>query len=141
MIILDTNILEKAKLGTTSTDLLKTIGTSGVDVVAVPTVVMEELIAHRSVPERRKYERAAQVLNSIAESSPWPYSPKPPVFDRGRFRDYWFDRYSEIVTVIPTSGAALQEAVHRETHVLAPCKEFGEGKKTEKSAGATRRSG
>lgn len=136
MIILDTNILEKAKLGTTSTDLLKVIGTSGVDVVAVPSVVMEELISHRIVPERRKYEKAAQALASIAESTPWPYSPKPPVFDAQRFSDYWYGRYTEIVTVINTSGAALQEAVRRETHVLPPCKEVeAGGKKLEKVGG------
>ncbi|MFE2596005.1 PIN domain-containing protein [Streptomyces sp. NPDC059396] len=135
MIILDTNILEKAKLGTTSTDLLKTIGTSGVDVVAVPSVVMEELIAHRIVPERRKYERAAQALSSIAESTPWPFSPKPPAFNHERFRNHWYDQYAEIVTVIPTSRAALQEAFHRETHVLAPCKEVEAGGKTEKVGG------
>lgn len=135
MIILDTNILEKAKLGTTSTDLLKTIGTSGVDVVAVPSVVMEELIAHRIVPERRKYERAAQALNSIAESTPWPYSPKLPVFDHDRFRDHWSRQWGEIVSVLRTSGEALHEAMHREAHVLAPCKEVETGQKTEKVGG------
>ncbi|MFD5670617.1 PIN domain-containing protein [Streptomyces anthocyanicus] len=124
MIILDTCIIEKFALHSTSSDLLKTIRTSGADVVAVPSVVMDELVAHRVVPHRRKHEKATALLQSLAESTPWPERLDPPRLDLDRLQQHWRDQFGEIVDVVETSAQALRTALHRETNVLPPSKEI-----------------
>ncbi|MGV9251372.1 PIN domain-containing protein [Streptomyces sp. NPDC003697] len=122
MIILDTNILHSFALDSVSTDLLTTIRTSGVEDVAVPWVVLEELTSHRAVPYRKKYEAAQQILRSVRSSTPWPVSAELVPLDLERFQDHWREKYRAIVDVIPTSERALAEAVVREANALAPCK-------------------
>ncbi|MFE7072644.1 PIN domain-containing protein [Streptomyces sp. NPDC057620] len=122
MIILDTCILEKVPFDSTSADLLKTIGASKVDVVAVPEIVMSELVSHRAVPQREKHEKAVEAFKNYKESSPWPVEGRAPALDFGRLDDHWRKQWGEVVSVVETSADALREAFRREAMLLEPCK-------------------
>ncbi|MFJ6492027.1 PIN domain-containing protein [Streptomyces californicus] len=135
MIILDTCILEKVPFDSTSADLLKTIQTSGVDVVAVPDVVMIELTSHRVVPQREKHEKAVQAVENFAKSLPWPAAWPKPALDLDRLAQHWQKRWEEVVTVIPTSPAALLEGIRRESMALPPCKRVEASGDTHKIGG------
>ncbi|NEA20180.1 PIN domain-containing protein [Streptomyces halstedii] len=135
MIILDTCILEKVPFDSTSADLLKTIQTSGVDVVAVPDIVMIELTSHRVVPQREKHEKAVQAVENFAKSLPWPAKAPKPTLDLDRLALHWQKRWEEVVTVIPTSPAALREGIRRESMALPPCKRVEASGDTHKIGG------
>ncbi|RWZ77848.1 hypothetical protein EQK42_00520 [Streptomyces albidoflavus] len=136
MIILDTCILEKVPFDSTSADLLKTIQTSGVDVVAVPDIVMIELTSHRVVPQREKHEKAVQAVENFASSLPWPAAKAPrPDLDLDRLALHWQKRWEEVVTVIPTSPATLREGFLRESMALPPCKRVEASGETHKIGG------
>ncbi|MEU0249750.1 hypothetical protein ABZ192_36670 [Streptomyces sp. NPDC006235] len=75
MIILDTSLLRSFALDSVSTDLLRTIRTSGVDRVAVPWVVLEELTAERAVPYREQCEKVRAALQSLHNAAPGPGGP------------------------------------------------------------------
>ncbi|WP_329446593.1 PIN domain-containing protein [Streptomyces canus] len=123
MIILDTNILTKSGIDSATTDLVKIIRTSGIERVAVPWVVLEELTAHRAVPYRRKYEAAEAALRSLTEGTPWPIRVPLPQMNLQRFQDEWREKWLAVVDVIPTSEAALKQALMREANLLPPCKQ------------------
>jgi hypothetical protein len=123
LIILDTNILRGFNLDSVSSDLLKTIRTAGVETVAVPWVVLEELASHRAVPYREKHEAAAKALNRFRRATPWLVIPnRVEQLDLERFQQHWRDQYLAVVDEIPTSETALREAAFREMNVLPPCK-------------------
>ncbi|MFF8931531.1 PIN domain-containing protein [Streptomyces longwoodensis] len=123
MIILDTNILTKSDIDSATTDLVKIIRASGVERVAVPWVVLEELTAHRAVPYREKYEAAAAAVNSLKAGTPWQIPVTLPQMDLPRFQEEWRRKWLSVVAVVPTSEAALKEAVIREANLLPPCKQ------------------
>ncbi|MEV4048824.1 PIN domain-containing protein [Streptomyces sp. NPDC049744] len=123
MIILDTSILRSFALDSVSTDLLRTIRTSGVDRVGVPWVVLEELTAQRAVPYREHYEKARAALQNLHKAAPWPQGSLVPL-DLESFQEHWRDRYRTIVEVLPTSEEALREGLQREMNVLPPCRFF-----------------
>lgn len=121
MIILDTCILENFSLDSISSDLLKTIATSGVDVVAVPDVVMTELVSHRVIPQREKHEKAVDAFQNYATSSPWLVVTQAPDLDLERLTKHWRAKHEEIVQVVDVSASALREAYRRESMHLPPC--------------------
>lgn len=133
MIILDANILTKSGIDSATTDLVKIIRTSGVERVVVPWVVLEELTAHRAVPCRRKYEAAGAALRSLKDGTPWPIRVTLPRMDLQRFQDEWRD----VVDVVPTSEAALKQALMQEANLLPLCKRvaINEGGDTAKIGG------
>ncbi|MER7477422.1 PIN domain-containing protein [Streptomyces sp. NPDC126510] len=122
MIILDTNILRSFKLDSVSSDLLKTIRTTGIESVGVPWVVLEELASHRAVPYREKHEAAVQAVENFRKTTPWQVAALLPPLDLKHFHAHWREQYLEIVDEIPTSEFALREATFREANVLPPCK-------------------
>ncbi|MFD9047221.1 PIN domain-containing protein [Streptomyces zaomyceticus] len=119
---MDTNILYKKPLDSVTTDLLKTIRTSGGEGVAIPSVVLEELVAHRAVPYRERYESLSANLKSHLESTPWHAPTHLYPIDLERFQEHWRDKYREFLDVLPASVDTLEEAVRREANVLPPCK-------------------
>ena len=135
MIILDTCILEKFSLDSTSSDLLKTIRTSGVDVVAVPDIVMSELVSHRVLPQREKHEKAVEAFKNYRESSPWPIEVPAPALGLDKLTAYWRGKFGEVVNVVETSASALREAFQREAMLLEPCKRVEVEKKKYKIGG------
>ncbi|MGW2100391.1 PIN domain-containing protein [Streptomyces olivaceoviridis] len=122
LIILDTCILRECGLGSSSTDLLRTIRTAGAQGVAVPWMVLEELAAQQAVKYAQKHEAAERALKALAEVTPWafptPLAPAAP----DNVREHWRTEWRGVVDVIPTSETALREAAFREANGLAPCK-------------------
>jgi predicted nucleic acid-binding protein len=137
LIILDTNILTKSDIDSATTDLVKIIRASGVERVAVPWVVLEELTSHRAVPYREKYEAAEAALSSLKEQTPWQMRVTLPQMDLQRFQEEWRRRWLDVVDVVPTSEAALKQALIREANLLPPCKQVtvSAGGDTEKIGG------
>ncbi|KUO00077.1 PIN domain-containing protein [Streptomyces caeruleatus] len=137
LIILDTNILTKSGIDSATTDLVKIIRASGIERVAVPWVVLEELTAHRAVPYRRKYEAAEAALRSLTEGTPWPIRVPLPQMDLQRFQEEWREKWLDVVDLVPTSEAALKQALIREANLLPPCKQvtINEGGDTAKIGG------
>lgn len=123
MILLDTNILRGMSLSSVSADLIKTIRAAGVQEVAVPWVVMEELAAQHAVRYKGRYDDAHDAVEALRRATPWPMPQLiTPDLDLERVRRHWRDLYSALVDVLPASASVLQEAVFREANLLAPCK-------------------
>ncbi|AEM80999.1 hypothetical protein Strvi_1246 [Streptomyces violaceusniger Tu 4113] len=129
MIIMDTCILRECGLGSSSADLLRTIRQVGIERVAVPWMVMEELAAQQAVKYQQKFRAAEDAVRALQQATPWSIrtmllgNPAP-----DRVRQHWRDAYGTIVDVIPTSESALREAAFREANALAPCKASDGGK-------------
>ncbi|QIY99438.1 PIN domain-containing protein [Streptomyces sp. S1D4-11] len=122
MIILDTNMLWGVTPDNASVDLLKTIRASGVQGVAVPWMVMEELAAQRALRHQEKYDAAYEAVKELRKNTPWHISTRLPDYEPEKVRQHWRDALGAIVEVLPPSAWALQEAAFREANVLAPCK-------------------
>ncbi|MDI9829705.1 PIN domain-containing protein [Streptomyces sp. KAU_LT] len=123
MIILDTNILRGISLRGVSADLLKTIRAAGVEQVAVPWTVMEELAAQQAVRYQGKYDEAHAALEALRKVTPWGVAKQSmPPYQVERVREHWRDLYSALVDVVPVSADVMQEAIFREANLLAPCK-------------------
>ncbi|MEU5314382.1 PIN domain-containing protein [Streptomyces sp. NPDC021562] len=122
MIILDTNMLWGVTPDNASVDLLKTIRASGVQGVAVPWIVMEELAAQRALRHQEKYDAAYEAVNELRKQTPWHITTRLPDYEPERVRQHWRDALGAVVDVLPPSAWALQEAAFREANVLAPCK-------------------
>jgi hypothetical protein len=84
-------------------------------------VVLEELTAHRAVPYREKYEATEAALRSLKEGTPWQIRVTVPQMNLQRFQDDWRRRWLGVVDVVPTSEAALKQALIREANLLPPC--------------------
>ncbi|MEU5497961.1 PIN domain-containing protein [Streptomyces griseofuscus] len=125
MIILDACILRGSGLNSSSTDVLRAIRTAGVEGVAVPWMVMEELSAQQAIKYRKQYEAAAQAIESLGKLTPWGLGYPMPDMDLDRLREHWRKQWSSVVDVIPTSEAALREGAFREANGLAPCRDDG----------------
>ncbi|MFJ2154480.1 PIN domain-containing protein [Streptomyces microflavus] len=126
MIILDTNILYTGPDNVT-TDLLRTIGTSEVERVGLPAVALAELVAHKVVPFRKRYEKAASAWEGVAEDTPWHIPQHLPPVDLTRLDEHWRRRFGEVAETIVGSEDVLHEALVREANLLPPCKLVGEG--------------
>jgi hypothetical protein len=138
LILLDTNILRGISLSSVSADLIKTIRAAGVQEVAVPWAVMEELAAQHAVRYKEKFDDAHAAVAALRRDTPWPIPQLTlPDFAPERVRQHWRDRYSALVDVLPVSASVLQEAVFREANLLAPCKLVGvKGQEKQEKVGA-----
>ncbi|MDH6189140.1 hypothetical protein M2168_002172 [Streptomyces sp. CZ24] len=134
MIILDSNILWDIKPDDPMADLLRVLRSTGTQKVAVPWLVLEELVGQQAIKYREKQERLIEAKKAVEEVSPWQrphYSsaanPPPPI-RLETCRRHWRGVYTDIVDVIPTSEGALREGAFREMNALAPCKKGQKGK-------------
>lgn len=93
MILLDTNILRGISLSSVSADLIKTIRAAGVQEVAVPWAVMEELAAQHAVRYKEKFDDAHAAVAALRRDTPWPIPHLTlPDFAPERVRQHWRDR-------------------------------------------------
>ncbi|MDO0939151.1 PIN domain-containing protein [Streptomyces sp. DG2A-72] len=131
MIILDTCILRGLSLEDSSADFLRTIRaiasdgiavSAGADDVAVPWMVMEELVAQKAVKYAEMHAAAAAAIDSVSRLTPWELEASLAPCDLERYREHWCKVYGEIAATIPTSETALREALFREANALPPCK-------------------
>ncbi|RWZ77851.1 hypothetical protein EQK42_00535 [Streptomyces albidoflavus] len=129
MIILDSNILWDIKPDDPMADLLRVLRSTRTQKVAVPWLVLEELVGQQTIKYREKHEKAVESEKALAEVSPWRVSTeKIPSLQLERARRYWRGVYRDIVDVIPSSEEALREGAFREMNALAPCKKGQKGK-------------
>ncbi|MEV5309147.1 PIN domain-containing protein [Streptomyces sp. NPDC052610] len=122
MIILDTSILFRTTLRHANADLIRTIRAAGVEEVAVPWTVMEELAAQKTIAYRDKHAAARAALGALQEDTPWRLPQNLPSLDLERVREHWRKEFAELVDVLPVSESVLQESLFREANALAPCK-------------------
>ncbi|MEU6814027.1 PIN domain-containing protein [Streptomyces sp. NPDC046860] len=132
---MDTSILWSITPDRASADLLKTIRATGVESVAVPWTVMEELAAQRALKHKAKYDAAYAAVEALRTNTPWGLPTQLPDYEPERVRQHERDSFAAIVDVLPQSAQVLQEAAFREANVLAPCKqlEMKAGKKPVKT--------
>ncbi|GAA3299100.1 hypothetical protein GCM10020295_36420 [Streptomyces cinereospinus] len=135
LIILDTCIIRGLGLESASAELLRTIRESGIEDVAVPWIVMEELAAQHAVTYMTKYAAAVGALETLQRATPWELPGMMTARNPERVREHWRAAYRGIVNVIPTSDAALREAALREANALPPAS------KAEKAGGRGPKSG
>ncbi|MFJ6901912.1 PIN domain-containing protein [Streptomyces hokutonensis] len=122
MIILDTNILRGCRLESSSADFLRTLRTVGVERVAAPWLVLEELAAWKAVEYTQKYDAAAKATKSLTRVTPWDIDVPLGPCDTERVREHWRKQYAAVVEVLETSERALRDGMVREANGLAPCK-------------------
>ncbi|MGW3971190.1 PIN domain-containing protein [Streptomyces ardesiacus] len=123
MIILDTNLLWGVRSSDdASVDLLKTIRATGVQGVAVPWTVVEELAAQRTLRYKEKYDAAFDAIKALRANTPWHSNARMAALETEKVRQHWRDAFGAIVDVLPPSTSVLQEAAFREANVIPPCK-------------------
>jgi hypothetical protein len=124
LIILDTNMLWGVSPDNASVDLLKTIRATGVQGVAVPWTVMEELAAQRALKYQEKYDAAFHAHKALRLITPWETNAVMQPLETEKVRRYWRDAFAAILEVLPPSASVLQEAAYREANVIPPCKQL-----------------
>ncbi|WP_327345974.1 PIN domain-containing protein [Streptomyces europaeiscabiei] len=128
MIILDANILKGVSLRGPEAELLRTIRTSGVERVAAPWIVFEELAAQQVLLYGAKHETALDAVTALDKATPWAKVALPVKASPEMVRGYWRKRYTELAEPLQTSLTAYEQALFREANLLAPCKTINSGK-------------
>ncbi|MEU0414387.1 PIN domain-containing protein [Streptomyces griseorubiginosus] len=122
MIILDTSILRTFNPDSSSADLLRAIRTLDAERVAAPWTVLTELCAQQAIKYREQYEKAAQAVETLRNTTPWPLEVPLGPCDEDAFRDHWRSKWLEVVEEIPTSAEAVLQGIFRESNNLPPCR-------------------
>ncbi|MFJ7423822.1 PIN domain-containing protein [Streptomyces uncialis] len=122
MIILDTNTLWGLTPEHSSTDLLRAVRAAAEVPVAVPWMVLEELVAQRAAEYQEGYERAAGAVAGLRRVTPWVPGATAGPCETAAVRQHWQQQWRKTVGVIPTSERALREAAVREANALRPCR-------------------
>ncbi|MFE0545219.1 PIN domain-containing protein [Streptomyces sp. NPDC058891] len=122
MIIFDTNALNLLPPDSPRADLIRKLRQSGHHRVAVPWMVLEELVAHQAKLYPVKHQAALNTLERLREVLPWDLESVLEPLDLERFLNHWRGVYGEIFEVIETSGDAARMALSREAIALPPAK-------------------
>ncbi|GAA3797240.1 hypothetical protein GCM10022403_033950 [Streptomyces coacervatus] len=122
MIILDTSILRTFSPESSSADLLRAIRALDAERVAAPWTVLTELCAQQAIKYREQYEKAAEAVECLRNTTPWPLEVPLGPCDEDAFREYWRSKWLEVVEEIPTSGEAMRQGIFRESNNLPPCR-------------------
>lgn len=133
MIILDTCVVRNIGLHSSSADFLRTIRQVGVEHVAVPWMVMEELAAQKALEYEANHKASEQALRKLGRSAPWKEPAVLDPCDLEEARAYWRAHFGELVEVIDSSESALRTAAFREANGLAPSKAVPSGSKSVKT--------
>ncbi|MGV9761671.1 PIN domain-containing protein [Streptomyces tricolor] len=128
MIILDANILKSTSLRGPAADVLRAIRAVGVERVAAPWIALEEIAAQQALAYRKKHDAAMAAVDELRKATPWEHVAHPKRWPAEHVRGHWRERYSSITEVIETSPEAYQQAMFRETNLIAPCKTVNSGK-------------
>ncbi|MFH8492256.1 PIN domain-containing protein [Streptomyces longisporoflavus] len=120
MIILDTGVLRGLGLKSSFAELLRAIKESGVEKVAVPWMVLEELAAQQALKYLEAHTRAREAMEQLAKATPWPTARTAPKVDADAVREHWRREYRSLVEVIEPNPQVLSEGLYREANLLAP---------------------
>lgn len=122
MIIFDTNAVNLLPPSGLRADIIRKLRQSGHHKVAVPWMVMEELVAHQTKHYPDKYRAVVNTLAKLREALPWELKSSLEPLDLNRLVAHWRSAYEEIFEVIDTSGDAARKALAREAMALPPAK-------------------
>ncbi|MCX5079012.1 PIN domain-containing protein [Streptomyces sp. NBC_00424] len=128
MIILDANILMNTSLRGPAADVLRAIRAADSERVATPWIAVEEVVAKQARLWEKKYAAAVAAVDELRKATPWAPVDHPRRWTGERARRHWRERYADITDVIETSPSAYQQAMYRETNLIAPCKTVNSGK-------------
>ncbi|ALO97738.1 hypothetical protein SHL15_6706 [Streptomyces hygroscopicus subsp. limoneus] len=129
LIILDANIIKGISLRSSVADVLRTIRAANVERVATPWIAVEEILAQEAQRYQMKHEAAMVAMDELRRATPWEDVAHPRRFSAEHVREHWRERYASITEVLETSHTAYQQAMYRETNLIAPCKLVDAGKK------------
>ncbi|WP_329449266.1 PIN domain-containing protein (plasmid) [Streptomyces sp. NBC_01426] len=122
LIIFDTNAVNLLPPSGHRADIIRKLRQSGHHKVAVPWMVMEELVAHQTKHYPDKYRAVVNTLTKLREALPWELKSSLEPLDLNRLVAHWRSAYEEIFEVIGTSGDAARKALAREAMALPPAK-------------------
>jgi hypothetical protein len=88
LIILDTCVLRGCGLESSGAELLRTIRESGTEGVAIPWVVMEDLVAQHAGKYSTRFDAVVQAVQGLENVSPWPVQPLIGDYDPEAVRQY-----------------------------------------------------
>lgn len=128
MIILDANILKSTSLRGPAADMLRAIRATDGERVAAPWIALEEIAAQQALVYKDKHDAAVEAVDALRKATPWSDVPHPRRWPADHVRKHWRERYAELAEVVETSSAAYQQAMFRETNLIAPCKTVNSGK-------------
>ncbi|MFB7618491.1 PIN domain-containing protein [Kitasatospora sp. NPDC056181] len=129
MIIFDTNALNNIQLGSPRADILRKFRASAQHRVAVPWMVLEELVAHRAMAYMAAREAARIALNGLRKAAPWQAAESfdPPALELEQCQKYWREQYGALFDeVVETGGEAARQALVREALALPPAERWKE---------------
>ncbi|ANJ12149.1 hypothetical protein Spa2297_34360 (plasmid) [Streptomyces parvulus] len=126
LIVFDTNAVNLLPPSGPRADIIRKLRQSGHHKVAVPWMVMEEMVAHQTKHYPAKYQAAVNTLAKLRDVLPWDLESSLEPLDLQRFAGHWRDVYEEIFEVIDTSEDAARMALAREAMGLPPAKQSKE---------------
>ncbi|MFG2276842.1 PIN domain-containing protein [Streptomyces chartreusis] len=122
MIIFDTNAVNLLPPEGPRADIIRKLRQSGHHQVAVPWMVLEEMVAHQARFYPEKYRAVVNTLERLQEILPWDLESSLEPLALERFLDHWRNVYREIFEVIETSDTVIRRAYQREALALPPAK-------------------
>ncbi|WTX01126.1 PIN domain-containing protein (plasmid) [Streptomycetaceae bacterium NBC_01309] len=123
MIIFDTNAVDLLRPDSLRADLIRKLRESGHHRVAVPWMVLEELVAHQAKPYILKHQSVTRGLDALRGVAPWEVDISLERLDLERIQGHWRSQYLKIFEVIETTGDAAKQALIREALALPPAKQ------------------
>ncbi|MFB8783714.1 PIN domain-containing protein [Streptomyces albogriseolus] len=125
ILIFDTNAVRMLNPNGSNADVLRIITTSGTAKVAVPQMVLHEMVAQQVIEYRDAYDKAEAAVKRVHGRHP----DSVPVFsglhrgsDIDGVRQGWERQYKKIFDVIPTTGEVALKALIREANGEKPAK-------------------
>ncbi|WP_143671171.1 PIN domain-containing protein [Streptomyces sp. Ru87] len=125
ILILDTNAVRMLNPNGSNADVLRIIAKSGTTKVAVPDMVLQEMVAQQVIEYRDAYDRAEVAVKRVRGRHP-ESAPVFASFHRGpdveSVREGWKRQYRAIFDLIPTTGEVAFKALVREANGEKPAK-------------------
>ncbi|MEC3998872.1 PIN domain-containing protein [Actinacidiphila sp. DG2A-62] len=123
LIIFDTNAVNRLNPTSDRADIIRKLRKSGKHRVAVPWMVLEELVAHQAKIYLSRHQKAEKAITELQAATAWKLDAHVEELALKRLQDHWRTQYSEIFEVIETSGDAARMALAREAMALPPAKQ------------------
>ncbi|MET8481972.1 PIN domain-containing protein [Streptomyces clavifer] len=135
ILIFDTNAVRMLNPESGNADLLRIFKTSGKAKVAIPEMVLQEMIAQQIIEYREAYsiaESAVRRANGRHPGRMKPIRTVRPDPDLDLVRSEWNKLYREIFEIIPTTGEMALRALLREANGEKPAKMTGKANERKK---------
>ncbi|MEE4493754.1 PIN domain-containing protein [Streptomyces sp. BE230] len=125
ILILDTNAIRMLNPNGSDADVLRIIKTSGTARIAVPEMVLHEMVAQQVIEYRDAYQKADNAVRRLRGRHPKSIpafigSNREPDFEA--VREEWERQYKAILDLIPTTGEIALRSLIREANGEKPAK-------------------